>query len=872
MRNHFPRLLFAAALAISIGCQSPLKSPETANLKPRASLFGESFDADAARAKAEARKQAGENSAIASSTPPPSEQTPASSITQARFREQSTAQPAAPSQQTASHQTRAQVPEAVAQHIRQGSEAMSRQDWANATVHYEAILSADPRNPLAHQMLGRIGDQTQRYESAEFHYLRALSERPQDPNLLSDLGYSYLQQGRLAEAKRFLLKSLSIDANHQMAKANLAAVEAYSGNVDAALALLKQVSSDQEAHRTLYELLNRPAPAVQRDQQLLSQGTEQLPLPEQMRIARETARGERTRREALESLEMRERVRQAMAVGGPLNRMGQGVADEQIGEIIAQIQNEDGPVGNGSNQPDSPPQQYATAPQYGGAPQYGPSGQYAEPGYPNSQQPGMGPQFGSPQQQQAPPNDWSTHTPYYGESQNANYQQQPSSPDPRNPNAAGFGPQGFNGQRYDRPYDQQAQSQLLPPWNGPPPAQNLPTWNGPAPAQSLSDWNGQPQFDNSRSDGNPQNAPTQHWQTPPAQHQFTPSQPPVLNNLQQHNEQLYQQQFGTNHPDASNSNSYQGFPNGQQQQSYAPPSQFQPHSGIAPPASGYEAQNQYGGNPAGNDGYGNQYAPPPSSGVWNPHSSRSQYESQGGAIQQLGYQAPANSSGPASNGGASQTSMQQALRLGMAAGPGSLIQMDGRSPGTGPTRAPSATGLRNQQQAANTNNQSQQFFPGNTQPTADAPSNVVWNSVPNGSRIPSPNQTTWQGGPMPSAAPESNRSGNGNPQQWQHLPSAQQQPQSSTWNHQNQQSVGPMQSRNWSTAESPGALWQSDSFAPSPTTSAAFARGFMLDPAPSQADTPTATMPSFDQQGNPPAINSAAPANPAGSRIPWMAR
>ncbi len=121
---------------------------------------------------------------------------------------------------------------------------------------------------------------------------------------------------------------------------------------------------------------------------------------------------------------------------------------------------------------------------------------------------------------------------------------------------------------------------------------------------------------------------------------------------------------------------------------------------------------------------------------------------------------------------------------------------------------------------------------------------------------------------MPSATPDSTI----NPQQWPQLPSAQQQPQSSTWNHQHQQSVGPMQSRNWSTAESPGATWQSDSFAPSPTTNSAFARGFMLDPDPSRADTRTANMPGFNQQGNTSPLNSAAPVDSAGSRIPWTAR
>lgn len=795
------------------------------------------------------------------------------------------------------------TPEAVAQHIRLGAEAMSRQAWPEATIHYEAILSADPNNPLAHQMLGRIGDQTQKFESAEYHYLRALTSRPQDPNLLSDLGYSYLQQGRLRESKQYLLKALAIDTGHRMAKVNLAAVEAYSGNNEAALALLRQISSEQEANQTLHELLSRPAPYELRDQQLMSQGGDDLPLAEQMRIARETAQRQRERREQLEELATQQRVRQAMALGGPLSQTRRGIADEQLNEMIQQIEDENRrphselrspnqqqqygaanmqPPGSQSYETPSygVPSQFGTAQQFGATQQFGtpPQQAYGPPatnGYgPTANQyppPGSGPdtyafngwsnQNGQAPQGGATPG-WNQQPPQYdsrgygppnGQQPDARQWQTPA----QNSQQWGTPPQNFNASQNGQP----TASQQEMTWQGPPPAQSLPPWNGPPPLHALQ--NGAPTYSQQQSPS---------WQGQTAQNSPDAGMPPVLNNLQEQNEQLFQQQaqqqiqrqqqtlqYGSqpamssqpqNFPGsgaATNTNPWQSFPNGQPQ--YATPNQYAP---------------------------ANRYTPPPGDGVWNPQESGSPYGgTPGGEIQQLGYQASEGAAGGRSNTSAAQHSMRQALRLGMAAGPGSLIQMSGQPSSSVPSMQQTNPNLARparpagQHAGSSDASNAQQFFPENVEPQPGGQSPAAGNAGNEAWRqIQSPNQNNWQSGPMGNSGPAASASGNNGDSQWQNLPPAQRQPQSSTWDFNEQQPVGPMQSQNRSQPQSPGSTWQANSFA-SPTMNDNFAPRFMLHPDPTQTDNATTLRADFDSQGRPSNMTTTAQGSPTGNQIPW---
>lgn len=843
MRNHFSWLCCAVivpVLTIFTGCQSPRKSAETADQRPPAPLLGDRFDPEQARQLAQQRRAddrstseipAGDTAtATGTHTPPNGRPEPSIRQTSANSR------PETP-----------QTSEAIAAHIRQGSEAMRRRDWAAATIHYEAILSADPHNPLAHQMLGRIGDQTEKFENAEYHYLRALSSRPRDANLLSDLGYSYLQQGRLADSRKYLLQALSIDPEHQMAHANLAAVEAYSGKTDAALALLRRISSEEQAYQTLHELLSQPAPFVQRQQLALQRDISHLPLNEQMRLARETARRERERREQLEELDLQHRVRQAMALDGPLAEVGRGVGDEELGELIARIGQEDRvPRGRDSSRSSHTadpsgqhPSDFTPTGGFAAGPQY-PTGAMQQPGAhsafgpPPQQTSANGPAYGHPAATASPesgqPQHWSGPAPAVGStSPDAVWNQQTpqlmppgSQQQPQSATAPGQWPQ----QQWPQ---QQWPGQQAWPAQQPAPAQHLQGSVNPqlqpAPGPDGHQWQ---QYHQAQPQGSLPQQPAA-------------GSPPVLNNLQDQNALLYQQQAG-------GLNAATPIPNG----SLSPAGTLPPSgTGLVPtgtPESGFNKP---------------QYVPPGSPGVWNPQNTQApagqmsygqqSYGHQPGQIQQLGHQQSAGAPRPTQQ---EQQAVRQAMHLGMAAGPGSLIRMNQQPASRPPNGVQSSRPVQ------------QQLPPAQMQPPADQPSPAVWNSGVSPQTGQSPAQNLWQTGPMPTSPP----AGQANDAQWQNLPSAQQQPQSSTWNHQQQQPNGPLESRNWTTAQTAGTSWQPDSHSVSPTASDSFARGFMLHPDPTRADTQTTVMAGLPDLNGSADNVSTAPSEPSTGRIPWTVR
>ena len=146
--------------------------------------------------------------------------------------------------------------------LARGNDAMQKGLLDDARIQYEMVLSLEPHHATAHHMLGRISDLSRRFDEAERHYLEALSANREDGYLLSDLGYSYLQQGRLDEARQYLTQAITREPDLPIAKVNLAAVYAYGGDQRGALAWLRQVGSEQLAQETLASITSKPAPWV----------------------------------------------------------------------------------------------------------------------------------------------------------------------------------------------------------------------------------------------------------------------------------------------------------------------------------------------------------------------------------------------------------------------------------------------------------------------------------------------------------------------------------------------------------------------------------------------------------------------------------
>lgn len=142
--------------------------------------------------------------------------------------------------------------------LQTGTAALQRNSLADARIQFETALQLDPQNAHAHHMLARIADMEARFEDAETHYLNALGAG-RNPDLLSDMGYSFMQQGRLDEARIRLRDALTMNPQHQKAKVNLAAVHAWAGDTAGALAWLRQAGSEDDAQRSLQSILaNRP--------------------------------------------------------------------------------------------------------------------------------------------------------------------------------------------------------------------------------------------------------------------------------------------------------------------------------------------------------------------------------------------------------------------------------------------------------------------------------------------------------------------------------------------------------------------------------------------------------------------------------------
>jgi Flp pilus assembly protein TadD len=224
-----------------------------------------------------------------------------------------------------------------------GLQAMAAKQLADAELNFESALRLDRNNATAFQLLGQIGDLTGNFKDAEHYYLQALTQRPNDPDLLSDMGYSYMQQGRFREAKNKLFESLRLAPNHRMAKINIAAVFAYEGDQQKAMAYLRQVGTPQEAQQIMANLLKYPPRNRGSQTQLVNNTQDQnlspalLDLQAQMEVARrETA--ERRRRRALQNdMEMRRRMNQAF---GPTQngRIDDGSINSRMSDIERQYQ------------------------------------------------------------------------------------------------------------------------------------------------------------------------------------------------------------------------------------------------------------------------------------------------------------------------------------------------------------------------------------------------------------------------------------------------------------------------------------------------------------------------------------------------------
>jgi Flp pilus assembly protein TadD len=123
--------------------------------------------------------------------------------------------------------------------------ALNRLDQAEA--YYRRVLELQPDNWVANHRLAVIADKRHDYARAEHYYLTALQREPRNPDLLSDVGYSYLLQGRREDSERCLMAATRLDPSHAKALHNLSLLYAANGDYDRAFDALRRALGESEA-------------------------------------------------------------------------------------------------------------------------------------------------------------------------------------------------------------------------------------------------------------------------------------------------------------------------------------------------------------------------------------------------------------------------------------------------------------------------------------------------------------------------------------------------------------------------------------------------------------------------------------------------
>ncbi len=227
-----------AALLLCVGCQSP----------PFQSAFRPEFTPA--------------NGQIALSNPLPRNQTSSTaygSSNGGQFSQytRSTGRPSVIQQRAAT-----ELNDTAARNLDSGNLASAQGRLAEAKRHYQAVIREQPLHPMANHRLAVIADTEQDYRTAEKHYLIAFNVQPTNVDLLSDLGYSYLLQGRFVESQRYLNDALYHDPSHVKALNNLGLLYSKQNKYNEALTAFLRAGTKAQAQYKMGQLFPQgPSPA-----------------------------------------------------------------------------------------------------------------------------------------------------------------------------------------------------------------------------------------------------------------------------------------------------------------------------------------------------------------------------------------------------------------------------------------------------------------------------------------------------------------------------------------------------------------------------------------------------------------------------------
>jgi Tfp pilus assembly protein PilF len=121
----------------------------------------------------------------------------------------------------------------------------------SARAACEQALKLDPANVDAQYQLARIADDERKFPEAERIYQSLLKDRPNDPAVLTSLGWSYYQQGRLDDSERCLREAIAVQPRNQVALYNLGLVLGTRGNQDAAWECFRAAGTEDQARKAM---------------------------------------------------------------------------------------------------------------------------------------------------------------------------------------------------------------------------------------------------------------------------------------------------------------------------------------------------------------------------------------------------------------------------------------------------------------------------------------------------------------------------------------------------------------------------------------------------------------------------------------------
>jgi tetratricopeptide (TPR) repeat protein len=144
----------------------------------------------------------------------------------------------------------AALPPGAKKELEKAMAAYKKQDYAGAENSFRALVASVPDSAFAHLYLGhsifyqeRFRDSIPDYEKARDLELKSAHLELVNRRILNDqLGMAYGLSGRIEDAKKHFQTAITADPDYPLYYYNLACAEAELGDLDGALANLKQAS------------------------------------------------------------------------------------------------------------------------------------------------------------------------------------------------------------------------------------------------------------------------------------------------------------------------------------------------------------------------------------------------------------------------------------------------------------------------------------------------------------------------------------------------------------------------------------------------------------------------------------------------------